>query len=37
MANCTKGERRDLNPRPLGPQPSALPLSYAHHQPFGRP
>ena len=21
----TRGERRDLNPRPLGPQPSALP------------
>ena len=26
------GERGDLNPRPLGPQPSALTgLSYAHH------
>ena len=22
---CLRGERRDLNPRPLGPQPSALP------------
>ena len=22
---CPRGERRDLNPRPLGPQPSALP------------
>src|SRR5437879_10433257 len=24
------GERWDLNPRPSGPQPDALPLSYAH-------
>ena len=25
------GERRGSNPQPPGPQPSALPLSYAHH------
>ena len=32
LKNQMWGERRDLNPRPPGPQPGALTrLSYAHH------
>ena len=30
------GDRWDSNPQPLGPQPSALPLSYDHHMPHGK-
>ena len=30
-----KGDRWDLNPRHLGPQPNALPLSYDHHNNRG--